>query len=54
MLFRSDLTAADWVLAADGVPVDTDMLQPSGIDCPQGYCLYKNPTPGRVCFQAQG
>ena len=49
-----DLTAADWVLAAEGVPLDTDTLQPSGIDCPQGYCLYKNPTPGRVCFQAQG
>jgi len=49
-----DLTAADWVLAAEGVPLDTDTLQPSGIGCPQGYCLYKNPTPGRVCFQAQG
>ena len=46
----TDLDAADWVLAADGVPVDTAALTPAAIPCPAGYTLYKNSTPQRVAF----
>ena len=46
----TDLTAADWLLVADGVPVDTTALEHSGIPCPDGYTLYRNPTPGLVAF----
>ena len=46
----TDLTAADWLLVADGVPVDTAALEYSGIPCPDGYTLYSNPTPGLVAF----
>lgn len=46
----TDLTAADWLLVADGVPVDTAALEYSGIPCPDGYTLYRNPTPGLVAF----
>ena len=46
----TDLTAADWLLVADGVPVDTAALEHSGIPCPDGYTLYRNPTPGLVAF----
>ena len=38
----TDLDAADWVLAADGVPVDTNALEKSDAVCPAGYVLYKN------------
>ena len=48
--FHTDLTAADWLLVADGVPVDTTALEHSGIPCPDGYTLYRNPTPGLVAF----
>ena len=46
----TDLTAADWLLVADGVPVDTTVLEHSGLPCPDGYTLYRNPTPGLVAF----
>lgn len=46
----SDLTGADWVLATDTVPLDTETLEPSGVDCPQGYTLYRNLTPSRLTF----
>ena len=42
----TDLTAADWLLVADGVPVDTTALEHSGIPCPDGYTLYRNPRRG--------
>lgn len=45
-----DLTGADWVLVSDGVPLDTAGLEPSGIACPAGYTLWRNPTPARVAF----
>ena len=38
----TDLDAADWVLAADGVPVDTSALEKADAACPAGYVLYKN------------
>ena len=46
----TDLTAADWLLVADGVPVDTAALTPAAVPCPAGYTLYKNSTPQRVAF----
>ena len=46
----TNLTAADWLLVADGVPVDTAALEQSGLPCPDGYTLYRNPTPGLVAF----
>ena len=46
----TDLTAASWVLAADGVPLDTAALQPSGIACPAGYTLWRNPAPAQLRF----
>lgn len=46
----TDLTAADWLLVADGVPVDTAALTPSGIPCPDGYTLYRCPTPEQIAF----
>lgn len=48
-LHRPDCQA-DWLLVADGVPVDTAALEYSGIPCPDGYTLYRNPTPGLVAF----
>ena len=42
--------AADWVLAADGVPVDTSALEKSDTACPAGYVLYKNLDAQRVRF----
>lgn len=45
-----DLTGADWILVSDGVPLDTSALEPSGIACPAGYTLWRNPTPERVAF----
>lgn len=45
-----DLTGADWVLVSDGVPLDTAGLEPSGIACPAGYTLWRNPTPAHVAF----
>ena len=45
-----DLTAADWVLAADGVPVDTTTLEKADAVCPAGYVLYRNPDAQRVRF----
>ena len=38
----TDLDAADWVLAADGVPVDTSALEKADTVGPAGYVLYKN------------
>lgn len=45
-----DLTGADWVLAADTVPLDTAGLEPAGIACPAGYTLWRNPTPQQLRF----
>ncbi len=45
-----DLDAADWVLVADGVPVDTVALEKTDVVCPAGYVLYRNLTPGTVKF----
>ena len=45
-----DLTGADWILVSDGVPLDTAGLEPSGIQCPAGYTLWRNPHPDRVTF----
>ena len=49
----TDLTGADWILVADGVPLDTTALEPTGIACPAGYTLWHNPDPARVAFTAQ-
>ncbi len=49
----TDLTGADWILVADGVPLDTAALEPTGIACPAGYTLWHNPDPARVAFTAQ-
>ena len=46
----TDLDAADWVLAADGVPLDTDTLEKADAVCPAGYVLYRNPDAQRVKF----
>ena len=48
----TDLDAADWVLAADGVPVDTSALEKSDTACPAGYVLYRNLDAQRVRFAA--
>lgn len=45
-----DLTGADWVLAADGVPLDTAALEPTDAPCPAGYTLWHNPCRERVLF----
>ena len=45
-----DLTGADWVLAADGVPLDTAALEPMDAPCPAGYTLWHNPCRERVLF----
>ena len=45
-----DLTAADWVLAAEGVPLDTTTLEKADAVCPAGYVLYRNPDAQRVRF----
>lgn len=45
-----DLTQADWILVADGVPLDTTDLEPTDIACLAGYTLWKNPHPTRVAF----
>ena len=42
--------AADWVLAADGVPVDTSALEKADAACPAGYVLYRNLDTQRVRF----
>ena len=46
----TDLDAADWVLAADGVPLDTTTLEKADAVCPAGYVLYRNPDAQRVRF----
>jgi len=46
----TDLDAADWVLAADGVPVDTSALEKADAACPAGYVLYRNLDAQRVRF----
>lgn len=46
----TDLDAADWVLAAEGVPVDTTTLEKADAVCPVGYVLYRNPDAQRVRF----
>lgn len=46
----TDLDAADWVLAADGVPVDTTTLEKVDAACPAGYVLYRNLDAQRVRF----
>ena len=46
----TDLDTADWVLAADGVPVDTTMLEKADAACPAGYVLYQNLDAQRVRF----
>ena len=46
----TDLDAADWVLVADGVPVDTTTLEKADAVCPAGYVLYRNPDAQRVRF----
>ena len=46
----TDLDAADWVLAADGVPVDTTTLEKADAACPAGYVLYRNLDTQRVRF----
>lgn len=48
----TDLDAADWVLAADGVPVDTSALEKADAACPAGYVLYRNLDTQRVRFAA--
>ena len=47
-----ELTGADWILASDTVPLDTAGLEPSGVACPAGYTLWRNPHPARVNFTA--
>lgn len=44
------LHAADYLLVADGVPVDESTLTPANAVTPAGYTLYKNSTPGQVRF----
>ena len=46
----TDLDASDWVLAADGVPVDTTTLEKADAACPAGYVLYRNLDAQRVRF----
>jgi len=46
----TDLDTADWVLAADGVPVDTSALEKADAACPAGYVLYRNLDAQRVRF----
>ena len=46
----TDLDAADWVLAAEGVPLDTTTLEKADAVCPAGYVLYRNPDAKRVRF----
>lgn len=46
----TDLDAADWVLAAEGVPLDTATLEKADAVCPAGYVLYRNPGAQRVRF----
>lgn len=46
----TDLDAADWVLAAEGVPLDTTTLEKADAVCPAGYVLYRNPDAQRVGF----
>ena len=46
----TDLDAADWVLAAEGVPVDTTTLEKADAVCPAGYVLYRNLDAQRVRF----
>ena len=46
----TDLTEADWLLIADGVPVDTEALEPADVPCPTGYVLYRNLDVQRVKF----
>ena len=46
----TDLDAADWVLAAEGVPLDTTTLEKADAVCPAGYVLYRNPDAQRVRF----
>ena len=46
----TDLDTADWVLAADGVPVDTSALEKADAACPAGYVLYRNLDTQRVRF----
>lgn len=47
-----ELTGADWILVSDTVPLDTAGLEPSGVACPAGYTLWRNPHPARVNFTA--
>lgn len=44
----TDLNRADWVLAAENVPLDTAALVPTNTVCPEGYVLYKNTEATRV------
>lgn len=46
----TDLDTADWVLAVDGVPVDTSALEKADAACPAGYVLYRNLDAQRVRF----
>ena len=46
----TDLDAADWGLAAEGVPLDTTTLEKADAVCPAGYVLYRNPDAQRVRF----
>lgn len=46
----TDLDAADWVLAAEGVPLDTTTLEKADAVCPAGYVLYRNLDAQRVRF----
>ena len=46
----TDLDTVDWVLAADGVPVDTTTLEKADAACPAGYVLYRNLDAQRVRF----
>ena len=39
----TDLDTADWVLAADGVPVDTSALEKADAACPAGHGRIWNP-----------
>ena len=48
----TDLDAADWVLAADGVPVDTSALEKADAACPAGFALFRNLDTQRVWFAA--
>ena len=45
-----DLQTADWLLIADGVPVDTAALEKADVVCPAGYTLYRNLDAGCVRF----